>query len=74
MPYVCTLHDWVPAIHNNDYEVILKVLGVFPTREEAVQYSQSFDFGTSDKWIEVHEFHGTEHRKIGEIDKSGFSE
>lgn len=76
MPFVCTLHDWMYTAYGNDSEIILKVLGVFPTSEEAIQYAHSYDFGNSnsEKWIEIIEFNGTENRRIGEVDTSGFSE
>jgi len=51
----------------------VEVLGVFRYLEEAIYLAVDFDFGTSDKWIEIHEYNGTDHFKIGEMDKSGWT-
>lgn len=71
--FVCTLHGWIYTALNQDMDIILKVLGVFARHDEAVRYAQSYTLD-DEQWIEIHEFHGTERRSMGEIDNTGFSE
>jgi len=55
-------------LHVPEIDVILRALGVFAEREGAIRHAE---FGESDKWIEVHEFNGTDRTRIGEMDRSG---
>ena len=70
--YVCTLHNWI-FIQGDEIPWIIDVLAVFINLDDAIEYSESYDFKNTDKWIEIYEFDGTHKKEIGEIDKSGFT-
>ena len=77
MSFVCTLHGWVYGVHVEEFDVILRVLGVFTSQAEALACAESFPWDgnghRSDRWIEIHQFQGTDGHFIGQYDNSGFT-
>ena len=55
--YVCTLHNWI-FIQGDEIPWIIDVLAVFINLDDAIEYSESYDFKNTDKWIEIYEFDG----------------
>jgi hypothetical protein len=70
--YVCVLKDWI-YIRNDEIDMIMDVMAVFLNLKDAIEYSKSYDFQGTQKWIEIYEFNGTQKKEIGEIDGSGFT-
>jgi len=53
--FVVCLYDWD---YRCDREMMIKVLAVFETLEDAIQYSLSYKIRSNDEFIEIEQFEG----------------
>jgi len=69
--YVCVLCIWNYTI---DQDIMVDVLGVFHTLEEAINFSTSYKhIQKSDLWIDILSFENNQKKIVGIVDKNGFT-
>jgi hypothetical protein len=60
--------------YNLDQDIILDVLGVFNSLEDAVNFSKLYkDIQKSDIWIDILKFENNQKKNVGLVDKTGFT-